>query len=268
MKDLTSHFGFQTLPYTREIATRDHFSHRDLDGAVQALVRTIEKKMSGGLLAPAGCGKTNVLRRVNDELPEARYRVRYLKVTGLSKRDMCREICSALGTEPAGSYPMLVRRVQEYLQSTLEVEGLRPVLLIDEAHELRPDVLAMLRILTNFEMDSKLVVSVILAGQPPLRDLLQRADLESVARRLAHIATLGPLSKADALAYLKHRCHVAGNRKFPFDARSTEAVFEIARGNLRATDRLALASLEVAFDDGAKAVDPNHVAAARTRLWP
>jgi general secretion pathway protein A len=268
MKDLTSHFGFQTLPYTREISTRDHYSHADLDGAVEALVHTAGKRMSAGLLGPAGCGKTYVLRRVHGALPEARYRVRYVKVTGLSKRDMCREICMALGTEPAGNYPMLVRRVQEYLQSSLEIDGLRPVLLIDEAHDLRPDVLAMLRILTNFEMDSKLVVSVILAGQPPLRDLLQRADLECVARRLAHIATLGPLSKKDALAYLKHRCHVAGSRKVPFDTHATEAVFEIARGNMRATDRLALASLEVAYGDGSKAVDANHVAAARTRLWP
>jgi len=268
MKDLTSHFGFQILPFTREISTKDHFSHPDLDGAVEALLKTIERRMSGGIIAPAGCGKTYVLRRVKDLLPEARYRPHYVKVTSLSKRDMCREISAALGTDPAGSYPKLVRRVQEYLQSTLEVEGLRPVLLLDEAHDLRPDVLAMLRILTNFEMDSKLVVSVILAGQPPLRELLSRADMECIARRLAHLASLGPLSKKHAQSYLKHRCNVAGSRKIPFDAHASEAVFEIARGNLRATDRLALASLEVAYEDGSKAVDANHVAAARTRIWP
>jgi general secretion pathway protein A len=174
----------------------------------------------------------------------------------------------ALGTEAAGNYPALVRRVQEFFQNSLEVEGLRPVLLVDEAHDLRPEVLAMLRILTNFEMDSKLVVSVVLTGQSPLRDLLQRADLECVARRLAHVATLVPLSKADALQYLKHRCHAAGCKKPPFDTQATEAVFEIARGNLRATDQLALGSLEVAMEDGSKSVDQNHVAAARTRLWP
>lgn len=268
MKDLESHFGFQTLPYTREISTRDRFSHSDLDGAAEALVRTAEKRMSGALLGPAGCGKTYVLRRVKDELPEARYRTHYVKVTSLSKRDMCREICAALGTDPAGSYPMLVRRMQEYLQRTLQAEGLRPVLLLDEAHDLRPEVLAMLRILTNFEMDSRLVVSVILAGQPPLRDLLQRTEMECIARRLAQIASLGPLSKKDALAYLKHRSNVAGCRKPPFDTHATEAIFEISRGNLRATDRLALASLEIAYEDGSKAVDANHVAAARTRIWP
>jgi len=268
MKDLVSHFGFQDLPFTREIATRNHFAHPEIDGSMKALLRVIGRRMSCALIGPAGAGKTYVLRRVKDELPEARYRVHYVKVTSLSKRDMCREICMALGTEPAGTYPMLVRRLQEYLQSTLDIDGLRPVLLLDEAHDLRPDVLAMLRILTNFEMDSKLVVSVVLAGQPPLRELLQRTDLECIARRLAHVATLGPLSKKDATAYLKHRCHVAGNRKVPFDAHAFEAVFEIARGNLRATDRLALASLEVAFEDGSKAVDSNHVAAARTRLWP
>src|SRR3712207_8394481 len=58
----------------------------------------------------------------------------------LSKRDMCREIAVACGAQPAGSYPMLVRRLQERFEATAHQEGRRPVLLLDESHELRPDV--------------------------------------------------------------------------------------------------------------------------------
>ena len=50
----------------------------------------------------------------------------------------------------------------------MEQESLRPVIILDEAHDMRPEVLAILRVLTNFEMDSKLVVSIVLAGQPRL----------------------------------------------------------------------------------------------------
>jgi hypothetical protein len=47
------------------------------------------------------------------KLPETRYRVHYVKVTSLSKRDMAREIALAADVAPAGSYPSLIRRLQE-----------------------------------------------------------------------------------------------------------------------------------------------------------
>jgi type II secretory pathway predicted ATPase ExeA len=85
-------------------------------------------------------------------------------------------VAVACGVAPAGSYPMLVRRLQERFETTAHSEGRRPVLVLDESHELSPDVLDMLRILTNFDMDSRLVLSLVIAGQSPLRSLLARDD--------------------------------------------------------------------------------------------
>lgn len=267
MKDILSHFGFQTLPFTRELTVIQHFSHPQFDLAADALLEAVENRMSAALIAPAGTGKSSVLRRLLSRLPEARYRVSYLMITNLSRREMAREIATALGLEPAGSYPMLVRRLQEGCRSSLDIESRRPVLVIDEAHELRPDVLSMLRVLTNFEMDSRLVVSIVLAGQPKLRELLRKDDLEDVARRLSHIATLVPLSKTEVASYLKHRATIAGAKILPLDAQAVEAIVEIARGNLRATDALTLKSLQLAYADGDKTANTNHVTTARSLLW-
>jgi len=109
-------------------------------------------------------------------LPESRYQVRYVKVTGLSKRDLCKEIAAACGLSPTGIYPALVRKLQEAFEHTAGIDGLRPVIVLDEAHDLRPESLAMMRLLTNFEMDSRLVVSLVLAGQPPLKTILGRPE--------------------------------------------------------------------------------------------
>ena len=61
-------------------------------------------------------------------------------MTSLSKRDMYQEIASALGIEPAGTYPGLVRRLQEHYEACSEQDGLRPTLIIDEAQDMRPDL--------------------------------------------------------------------------------------------------------------------------------
>ncbi len=268
-RDWRSRFGYHTTPFTREIAARHRFRNEVFDAPLLALARVMSERMSAALIAPSGTGKTVLLRAlVEEHLPAVRYRVQYIKVTNLSKREMCREIAVAAGVPPAGSYPSLVRNLQDRYLSLYDTDGLRLVLILDDAHDLRPDVLGVIRVLTNFEMDSRLVLSVLLAGQPPLTELLRTAALEDVAKRLCHYATLRLLSRSETQAYLEHRSAVAGASTLPFDAPSIDAIYEIGRGNLRATDSLALKSLEIAHDQDANAVDQVHVVAARKVLWP
>ncbi len=268
IQDLRSRFGFHATPFTRELSVKDRFPLPVFDETVDALMQTLDARMSCALIAPAGTGKTSVLRAVLARLPEARYRTHYVKVTGLSKRDLCREISQAIGVPPAGSYPALVRKLQDRFRQTSDTDGLRPVLILDEAQDLRPDTLAMLKVLTNFDMDSRLVLSIVLAGQPKLRDLLRLDDLEDVARRLAHYATLRTLTRDEIGQYIEHRCTIAGAASVPFDSSAVDALFEIGRGNLRATDQLARKSLEVAHRHDRDVCSPAEVAHARKLLWP
>lgn len=262
-----SPLGFRKTPFTREVDVSEHFEMAQQQAAAEELAQTVSQRMSGTLVAPAGTGKTVTLRLLVSRLPPARYRVQYVKVTGLSKRDLCKEIARACGLEPAGTFPMLVSRLQEHFTSTTANDGVRLVVLLDEAHDLRPESLAMLRLLTNFEMDSKLVLSLVLAGQPPLQRLLQRPEAEAVAQRMAHAATLRLLSRDETHAYIVHRCRVAGAATDPFDNMAHEALFEMSVGNLRAIDRLALKALQAAAKTHAGAVSANNVLAARQQLW-
>ncbi len=268
IKDFTSRFGFHGIPFTCEIRNQDRYVNDVYETPIDHLYRTLDKRMCAALIAPAGTGKTTVLRALIDRLPEARYRVHYAKVTNLSKRDMCREIATVTGIESVGTYPALVKRLQEHFSASLSIDGLRPVLIIDEAHDIRPDVLAIMRILTNFDMDNRLVVSIVLTGQPPLGKLLKHPSLEAVTQRLALCATLRTLSRSETAQYVEHRCRIAGASSCPFDDGAMQALYEIGRGNLRATDQLSLKSLETAHDRDCDAVDGNHVAEARRLLWP
>jgi type II secretory pathway predicted ATPase ExeA len=266
MKDLQALFGFHKTPFTRELSENEFFPLPHIDEALQGLRGALEERMSAAVIAPAGAGKTTLLRILRARLPDARYRVRYVKVTRLGNRDMCREISAACGMNPAGNYPALVRALQDHFENTMDTGGLRPVLILDESHDLRPETLAMLRILTNFDMDSRLVLSVIIAGQPGLAKMLRRDELSSVAGRLAHFAVLRILSRDETKKYLEHRTAVAGAAEFPFDKGACESIFELTRGNLRAIDTLALKALWKAATSEESVVASAHVVAARKEL--
>ena len=146
-----SPLGFRKTPFTRELTVRERFPLDPQAQVAAALTEAVQERMSAALIAPAGTGKTVALRMLVAALPETRFQVHYVKVTGLSKRDLCKEIAVACGLSPTGIYPALVRKLQDAFAHTTS-DGMRPVILLNEAHDLRPESLAMLRVLTNFEM--------------------------------------------------------------------------------------------------------------------
>ncbi len=265
--DFISRFGFNATPFTCEIPVRDHFKLPFFQENLDHLEGVVKKRMSAALIAPAGTGKTSLLRSLLNRLSGTRYRCSYIKVTDLAKRDFCREIAVAVGADSVGTYPALVRRLQDRFVNTLDMNGIRTVIILDEAHDIRPDVLGVIRILTNFNMDNRLVISVIMAGQPSLTKLLNMSKLEDTSHRLAHRANLRLLSRAELSKYLQHRCQINGCTTCPFDQEAIEAVYEISRGNMRAADYLALKSLEIAHNQDCGVVDSNHIITARRHLW-
>ena len=258
---------FTTRPFTRELKIEQRFHCDFLEDEVLALRQAIEDRQSAVLVAPAGSGKTVVLRALKASLPEARHAVFYIKLADLSARDMCRQVALALGLSPAGNFPSLSSALEERLRSGYEDQGLRQVIVFDDAHDLRPEVLRLIRLLTNFEMDSRLVVSVILAGQLALKKRLMDPDLEDIRQRLTHCGELRLLGRDETKEYLAHRVRIAGAAVSPFSKAAMEALFEITRGNMRALDKLAGAAIAHAQSQKRDAIDDADVAAVRGKQW-
>lgn len=266
--DMLAQFGFRKTPFTLELRPEEHLDLPHFDNALARIMRVVDKRLCVTVTSVPGAGKTSLIRALEYRLPDARYRVHYVKVTNLSKRDFCREIAAVCGIAPVGTYPNLVRKLQEQWETSSAVDGLRTLLILDEAHDIRPEVLAILRILTNFEMDSRLVISIILAGQPSLKTMLGRDELEDVAKRIANYVDLRLLSRDETQLYIEHRCAIAGASTTPVDTTAVEAIYEMSRGNMRAIDRLALEALELAHEAKVEVVSSGHVVAAKKNLWP
>ena len=96
--------------------------------------------------------------------------------------------------------------------SRLAIEAKQlPVLVVDEAHHLRNDVLEDLRLLTNFAMDFENRMGLILVvGLTELRRRLTMAVHESLSQRLVVRHHLTGLEPDEVDAYLTHRLRLAG----------------------------------------------------------
>ena len=128
----------------------------------------------------------------------------------------------------------------------IEASVCRPVLLIDEAQEMNSAVFCELRLLASADLDSRSLLTVILAGDHRLTHRLEGPDLLPVASRIRSRLRLDPLTPKDLLEHLQHLLKSAGNPKL-LSASLVQTLCEHATGNLRllmnmAQDLLAAAS--------------------------
>ena len=123
-------------------------------------------------------------RHVTTVLHPGLYRLCYVSLTTGNVLDMYKSIAWELGLPTERSRATAYRAIRtEVTRLVCETKQL-PVLVIDEAHHLRNDVLEDLRLLCNYEMDSENRLCVLLVGLTELRRRLAMAVHESLSQRL------------------------------------------------------------------------------------
>jgi hypothetical protein len=127
--------------------------------------------------------------------------------------------------------------------------GRRLLIVIDEAQALAPEVLEQLRLLTNLDWSgSKL--QVMLIGQPEMRRMLERPELEPLAQRIVVRYHLEALSESETAAYIAHRLHVAGLLlPLPFDGESLALIHRLSGGIPRRINVLCDRTLALAHGE-------------------
>jgi len=127
--------------------------------------------------------------------------------------------------------------------------GRRTLLVVDEAHNLTPEILEELRLLSNVNSEQDLALQVLLVGQPELRRTLGMPELEQFAQRVSVDFHLGPLSIADARAYIRHRLRVAGSDQEIFTDDAIAFVHGRTGGVPRLINQLCDIALVYAYAD-------------------
>lgn len=191
--------------------------HRD---ALAHLLFGVGQGGGGGfvqLTGEVGTGKTTLSRLLLEQLPE-NTRVALVLNPKLSPAQLLETICEELrigvGTR-RGDLKELVDALNAYLLHAY-AQGLRVVLIVDEAQELPREALEQVRLLTNLESPTQKLLQIVLLGQPELRERLAQPDLRQLAQRITARYHLTPLNEAETDAYLRHRLAVAGCPRFPF----------------------------------------------------
>ena len=262
------HFGLNREPFSIAPDPRFLFMsqrHRE------ALAHLLYGLGGGGgfvlLTGEIGAGKTTVCRAFLEQVPPGTH-VAYLFNPKLTATELLQTVCDEFGvTVPGEGLKARVDALNAFLLKT-HAAGENCVLVIDEAQSLSAEVLEQLRLLTNLETAERKLLQIILIGQPELREMLARPELEQLAQRVIARWHLGPLDEAETRQYVRHRLAVAGGTGAPpFQDRALRKLHALTGGVPRRINLLADRALLGAYASGATRVGAGLVTQAAREVF-
>lgn len=241
-------------------------SHEHLEAVTRMTYAIEERKGSALLTGEYGCGKTLISRRLFEMLPPEKYDIALVINPLLSPTEIIREICNQLGIKCSPTWPktQLLMELNDRLYENMRSHK-DTVIIIDEAQSIKDiRTLEELRLLLNFQLNDRFLLTLILIGQPELREIIDK--YKQLKQRLAIRYHLNPLSKKDSKEYIQHRLGVAGAKNSIFASSVHELIWQNSGGVPREINSICDMSLLLGFTKKAKAINTDLVRKAISGL--
>lgn len=240
--DYTVRYGLEFNPFlknSKEILIHTN-EYKETQFRLDYLART---KGFGLLTGSPGRGKTTAVRNWAVALNPSLYKVVYSSFSTLTVNDFYRNLVIELGAQPVFRKPDNFRIIQDEITRLAVEKRKTPVIIIDEANYINHAILNDLKILFNFEMDSRDRAAILLTGLPTLNSTLKLGIHEPLRQRIVMNYELGGLTKEEGRQYVSEKLKNAGCNQPVFEDNAIEAVLNAADGTPRMINKLCNASL-------------------------
>jgi len=240
------YWNFQEKPFENTPDPRFmYYAEQHLEAMSRLLYAVVERKSAAVLTGEYGCGKTVISRIITNRLlqEEDKYNVALIVNPAISPIEILKEILYQLGGEFSGDSQKIdiLRALNDKLYQNLN-ENRHTVIIVDESQAVRDkEVLEELRLLLNFQSDDRFLLTLLLLGQPELKEMIGK--IPQLEQRFSVKYHLSSLSFEETVNYIKHRCKIAGREDEVFTDAAYQLIYSASNGTPRKINNICDISL-------------------------
>ena len=242
--ELTARYGLEFNPFLKN-SKEILFVGSEYKEALFRLDYLARTKGFGLLTGAPGRGKTTLVRNWSAKLNPSLFKVIYTSLSTVTVNEFYRDLALSLGAQAAYRKTENFHAIQDEITRLSLDKKKTPVFIIDEANYVSNAVLNDLKILFNFEMDSRDRAVVLLVGLPQINNTLRLSSHEPLRQRIIMNYNLDGLTKEEGREYIETKMNGAGCNQPVFEAGAIEAIINAADGTVRMISKLCNASLTI-----------------------
>lgn len=250
-----SHWGLTRSPFQNVPDPAFFFpSSQHWEGLARLLYAVRYGKGAAMLTGAVGCGKTTLARAFILQLNQAQYDVGLITNPALPCAEFLAEVNQQFGLPASGNGKVdVLHRFNERLAENRRKDR-ETVLIVDEGQAiLEREVFEELRLLLNFQLNDRFLLTLILMGQPELAQMV--GEVEQFAQRIAIRFHLKGLDEKETRQYIAFRLDRAGAERPLFAEEALDLIWERTRGVPRLINTLCDLCLLEGFASKGSMVD-------------
>lgn len=264
----TSYYGMSCNPFTKEVNTKYKFESNDYNGLIHRFNYLKEINGLGVFTGPPGYGKTFTIRSFIDDLNKDLYKVIYISIVKkYTLFDFFKEIGKALNIDTGACYRSdLYNNIQKEIIKLVELYKVKPVIIVDDAHNLTREILLNLKVLFDFAIDSKDYTILILVGHPELTTELSKTIHDSIHQRIIVNYKMKGLTREEVKEYVRTRLEIANVKNEIFTEDALNALYSCSKSSPRRLNTLILNCLMLGYQYSLQEIDSQIVMEAKGEM--
>jgi general secretion pathway protein A len=248
------YWGLQKFPFENVPDPEFMYYSSEHEEALARLVYAVKRNKGAVLLTgEIGCGKTTLSRVFIQQLADSEFDIGLITNPSLEPLDFLKEALYQIGLNPqSNAKSELLKILNDRMIENMKNER-TTLLIIDEAQLIYKETFEEIRLLSNFQLNDRYLLTLVLIGQPELRDIIR--GYKQLDQRIAIRYHLNPLNSDNTLKYVVFRLEKAGQTKNIFTAAAMEEIYNYSEGVPRKINNICDLALLIGFSVKVEQID-------------
>jgi type II secretory pathway predicted ATPase ExeA len=241
----TKYFGFTALPFHK---TNPHvYINAQVEEFEDKFRRMLEIPGIAMMVGEPSSGKTTMLKHVMKKVKRSKVEYYYLAETDFSRNEFYLVLADHFGVEASNKRSIVWRNLKKHIEHMVQTQGITPVIIVDEAHNLPDNFFRDLPSFLNFKMESTDPLVMWLIGTPELSRKLQQPKYHALNSRIRIWQTISGFTQFEEFKkFIEDGFKQVGAKSKVLSESGMSTLFEASHGKPRYISNVIINAMQKA----------------------